>query len=166
MDKLSELKVYQKTNKLIDHACEEVSRISRNMMHKALTENGLIPTLEDLAVSNNEAHKIKVDTEFRGVEERMDETTEVMVYRIIQELFNNVIKHANANKLFLQLVKSKGNLFILVEDNGKGFDTSKLEQKKGMGIHTIEKRLTRMDGSLSIDSKPGQGTAIIIDIPL
>ena len=94
---------------------------------------------------------------------RMDQSTEIIVYRIIQELLNNILKHAEATEAFVQLIKESGRLNVVVEDNGKGFDTSLLEHNKGAGWVNIRSRVDYLKGRLDVHAEPGKGTLVNIE---
>lgn len=88
------------------------------------------------------------------------------VYRIVQELLNNIIKHANASEITIQLIKSSDNINLTVEDDGRGFDPEEARKKKGLGLSNIDLRVKKLSGRWNIDSGKGKGTTIIIDIPI
>ncbi len=120
----------EKTNQIIDDACVEVRRISHNMMPRALALSGLPGALEDLA-QDLEKQGVRCQLEMIGLEEKtLNPTQSVNIYRIIQELTNNVVKHAQADHLLLQLIHRDDTLTIIAEDNGKGFDVKKAMTKK------------------------------------
>ena len=158
--------VFRKTTALVDHACEEVSRISRNMMPKALAENGLVPALQDLGLLAGEGYGLRVDIETRGMEERLDETTEVMIFRIFQELVSNVGKHAKANTMLLQCVRSEDELFLLVEDDGIGFEYITAIENGGLGLGSVQSRVGFLNGEVEFDARQNKGTSVSINIPL
>ena len=81
------------------------------------------------------------------METRLDNSTEIIIYRIIQELLNNILKHAAASEVFVQLIKEENRLNIVVEDNGKGFDTALLENNKGAGWTNIRSRVDYLKGN-------------------
>jgi len=89
-----------------------------------------------------------------------------MLYRIIQELVNNIIKHAEATEAIIQFNRNGNQLTIVVEDNGKGFDPTEAEEKTGMGISGVRNRVDYLNGKLTIDSRKDVGTTIMIDILL
>ena len=85
----------------------------------------------------------------------------------MQELVANAIKHAEATRVTIQLTQHDDNLNIIIEDNGKGFNTSKIAPRDtGMGLTTIEKRIEHLEGNFTVDSILGKGTSILIDIPV
>jgi len=93
-------------------------------------------------------------------------TTSVTIYRIIQELINNIIKHAAATRAVVQLNKAGDKLLITVEDDGKGFDTQLLKHSNGIGWANIYSRIDYLDGKLDIHSEPNNGTSVNIEIKI
>jgi signal transduction histidine kinase len=86
------------------------------------------------------------------------------VYRIIQELVNNALKHADANQILMQLTKTPTKVLITVEDNGKGFDLNSLGKTSGIGIANIKHRVNYLNGTIQINAKPGDGTSVNIEL--
>ncbi len=157
-----EQELFGKTNRLIDDACGEVRRISHNMMPRALALSGLSGALEDLA-QDLENQGVCCDLEILGLDGLpLDATQSVMIYRIFQELSNNVVKHAQADHLLLQLIRRENTLTIIAEDNGKGFDVQQALTKKGLGLSSIESRVKFLQGSIEWDSVLGEGTVVSI----
>jgi len=154
--------LFGKTNHLIDEACVEVRRISHNMMPRALALFGLSGALEDLA-QDLENQGVHCQLEMIGMETPLEANQSVTIYRIIQELTNNVVKHAQANHLLLQLIRRDDTLTIIAEDNGKGFDVKKAFTKKGLGLSSIESRVKFLQGTIEWDSVPGEGTVVSIE---
>ncbi|MBK6995736.1 MAG: tetratricopeptide repeat protein [Lewinellaceae bacterium] len=154
----------EKTNQIIDDACVEVRRISHNMMPRALALSGLPGALEDLA-QDLEKQGVRCQLEMIGLEEKtLNPTQSVNIYRIIQELTNNVVKHAKADHLLLQLIHRDDTLTIIAEDNGKGFDVKKAMTQKGLGLSSIESRVKFLQGTIEWDSVPGEGTVVSIQL--
>ena len=96
----------------------------------------------------------------------MDSNVETVLYRVIQECVNNVMKHANATTLDISLIRDKDGISGTIEDNGKGFDTSDKEQYKGIGLRNIITRIEYLKGSVDFDSAPGRGTVVAFHVPL
>jgi signal transduction histidine kinase len=156
--------LFDKTNRLLDDACGEVRRISHNMMPRALALAGLSGAIEDLA-QDLDKQGIKCQLEIIGLTNQSLSTTQtVTIYRIIQELTNNVVKHAQADQILLQLIRHDGTLTIILEDNGKGFDLQKARQQKGLGLSNIESRVKFLRGHIEWDSVPGEGTVVSIQL--
>ncbi|MBL7754109.1 MAG: sensor histidine kinase, partial [Chitinophagaceae bacterium] len=94
-----------------------------------------------------------------------DTNIEIVVYRIIQECVNNVIKHSKANKLDISILKDEEGLRVTIEDNGIGFNKANLENPSGIGMRNIQARVDYLKGNLDIDTQPGKGTLIAFFIP-
>jgi signal transduction histidine kinase len=153
-----------KAGSMLDDAYQEVRRIAHDMISGVLTKFGLVPALEELARTISTSGKMQVKVMSSGLGDRLENKVEITLYRVIQELLSNILKHANATEAIIQLTRLNGELNISVEDNGKGFDTEKI--KYGMGIKNIEARLQALDGSFFIDSGKGNGTTVMIDLPV
>lgn len=161
--KIDSLKIYDRTNTMIDQACTEVRRISHNLMPASLQLNGLIPTLKQYCDDVEASHPIAVQFEYMGPRDaRLQETIEVFVYRIAQECISNVLKHAKADNLLVQIVHSVREVTLVIEDDGVGFDTAC--DYEGIGLHSIRSRVSHLRGELDIDSRIGEGTTITINI--
>ena len=153
---------YNKANLLLDEACEEVRKISHDLISGELLKFGLLPALTQLCKTIEGANKLKINLLFFGMDNRLDNSVEIPVYRIIQELINNILKHSKATDVTIQLNKTENNLNVVVEDNGIGFDIASV--KNGMGLKNIETRVNKFNGKLYVDSGKDKGTTTIIDI--
>lgn len=153
-----------KASGMLDDAYQEVRRIAHNMVSGVLTKFGLVPALQELARSISTSGKMQVKVISSGLGDRLDNKVEIILYRVVQELLSNILKHANATEAIIQLTRLNGELNISVEDNGKGFDPEKI--KYGMGIKNMEARVQALDGSFFIDSGKGNGTTVMIDLPV
>jgi signal transduction histidine kinase/tetratricopeptide (TPR) repeat protein len=164
IQQLAKLNLTARTNELIDEACIEVRRISHNMMPHALSISGLQGALEDMAMNlREEGYEVTLETSELP---QFENTRQVMIYRLMQEVISNIRKHANAKSILLQLLCYDNNLNLIIEDNGDGFDYEKALEKDGLGIKSINSRAQFLDGTIVWDSKQGQGTSISINIPL
>jgi two-component system, NarL family, sensor kinase len=130
-------------------------------MPEALLKLGLQQALQDYCEGLSETQPFTIISEFHGLEKRMDPAAEVVVYRIVQELLNNAVKHSGASQILAQVMRQENNLTITVEDNGKGFDSEKLVD--GAGLKNIRSRVDYLKGQLDIQTKPGKGTSVHID---
>jgi len=159
------LKTYERTRKLLDDAYDDVRRISHDMADNSLRQGGLEEALQQLADTLRRANYFQLKMEITGLSgQRLENAVEVQLYRIIQELFQNVIKHANASLVHLQVTRARHRIHVVMEDNGDGFDPMAVG-KGGMGLSNIEARVKKIGGQLSIDSTPGQGATFAIEIP-
>ena len=153
-------------SEMIDEACSEVRKISHEMMPQALKSLGLKKALADLVLKMESTHGLHLSFQTYGAEKELDDNTNVMVFRMVQELFNNVLKHAEATEVLLQLTYGEDWFNITVEDNGKGFELGKQASDQGMGLQSIAFRTEYIGGEYTIDSRPGMGTSVSINIPL
>lgn len=145
----------------LDQSIVELRRVSHNMMPEALLNFGLKEALENYCEDLNLSRQIRVQFQAYGMEDRMDQNTEIILYRIVQELLNNVIKHAEAKKVLIQLVKEGDRFNLTVEDDGKGFDSNEI--KNGAGLSNVRARTEYLNGNLDIVSQKGEGTSVHIE---
>ena len=155
-----------KATKFLEQASSDVRKISHNLMPGLLTKLGLFEALEDFFETLDEANDIDAKIGVVGPKERLPENTEIMIYRMVQEMVNNTIKHANADKIDLTLIIHPDEMDISYSDNGKGFDVKEILSQKTMGIQSIRSRVKFLDGTIKIDSSQGNGTVYRICIPL
>jgi two-component system NarL family sensor kinase len=155
---------YKKSLKLIDKSCEELRQISHQLMPGVLIKGGLKEALDELAMYINTAANNQLYIDIIGFEQRPSEVIEINLYRIIQELLTNIIKYATAKEIHIQVSRENGLITLMVEDDGIGFEIEKLKDSKGNGWHNINSRVELLKGTIEIDSKPGKGTAIFIEI--
>ncbi|RZL47786.1 MAG: tetratricopeptide repeat protein [Pedobacter sp.] len=157
--------MFDKTLDLVDESCKEVRSIAHQMAPNVLLKSGLATAIRDF-ISKIDARKLKINLETVGLNERLDQNVETVLYRVIQETVNNVIKHAEANSLDIQLTKDEDGINAMIEDNGKGFDASQLEKFEGIGLKNIRSRVEYLKGNVDFSSTPGAGTLVAIHIPL
>lgn len=155
---------YIKAEVLLNEACSEVRRISHDLYSGVLMKFGLKAALEQLQETIRDSAGIQVQFITSGLEGRLPYESEMNLYRVVQELVSNTIKYSGATKITLQIGQEEDELNLMYEDNGKGFDLSKV--KRGMGLDNIENRVKRLNGNLHIDSTPGYGMTVIIEIPV
>lgn len=156
----------EKATKFLDEASGEMRKISHNMMPGLLTKLGLYEALEDLIESLNDLDKIDARMEVVGPMKRIPENKEIMIYRIMQELVNNTLKHAEASSIDLTIIVHPDQLDISYSDNGIGFNRDETLDRKTMGIQNIRSRVKFLDGNVCIDSSQGKGTVYRINVPV
>ncbi|WP_299684219.1 sensor histidine kinase [uncultured Dokdonia sp.] len=167
LDKVDDPKaLLQKTNALVNEAYQKVRTISHERNSGVLAKNGLLPAIQKLARTVSSNNNLQVEVQDFGLENRIANELEITIFRIIQELVTNIVKHANAGEANISLTQHDNELNIMVEDNGKGFKVGKLKEKDGMGLGNIERRIEHLEGTMEVDSALGRGTSISIDIPL
>ncbi|WP_295669159.1 sensor histidine kinase [uncultured Mucilaginibacter sp.] len=154
----------EKTMALVDESCAEVRSIAHQMMPNALIKSGLVSALRDF-INKIPAEKLKISMETTGIDMGLENTTETVLYRVIQESVNNVIKHAEATALDILLLCDKNEITVSIEDNGKGFNTDDKNKFTGIGLKNMISRVEYLKGSVDISSSPGKGTLVAIFIP-
>ena len=154
-----------KSIKQIDGAVEELRRVAHNLMPDLLAKYGLEVAIQEFAsrISNS---ALDIHTEFINYRNSLSEEKQLIIYRIIQELVNNAIKHADASEIIIQVSQEENVLNLTVEDNGKGFDHKGLNVKKTAGFHNIESRVQFLKGTMNIISELNIGTSIELQIPI
>jgi signal transduction histidine kinase len=151
---------------MVDNAAVEIRRIAHNMMPEVLIKMGLSKAINELCEHNNSAGSLKIVYQESGMEERLDASTEIMLYRIVQELLNNIIKHANAGNAIVQFIRDENRLSVTVEDDGKGFDVNSIETDKHTGIENIKTRVAYLNGNIQVESTRDVGTTVMMDFPM
>jgi len=134
------------------------------MMPSALLNKGLPDAVEELTgkISSKE---MQVSFYSEGFTERLNTTTETILFRVIQECINNSIKHSEASTLDISLIHDNDGISVTIEDNGKGFSNDLQQKEDGMGLLNIRSRIQFLKGTVDIDSSPGNGTLVAIHIP-
>ncbi|MEP5339516.1 MAG: sensor histidine kinase [Algibacter sp.] len=159
--------LFDKTNSLLDEAYNKIRGIAHAKNSGVIAKQGLLIAVQNMADKISVANKIKVHVIDHGLENRLENSLELTLFRIIQELIANVIKHAEATETTIHLTNHKETLNLMIEDNGKGFNPKQITTKtSGMGIHSIDKRVEHLNGSMTIESEINKGTSVIIDIPI
>lgn len=153
-----------KVAELSELTAVETRRISHELSTQSLKYLGLKVPIEELCRSISETQKIEVSASVMVQVELSSELT-LNIYRIVQELITNTLKHAKATHVRLELTQVSNNyLSLIYEDNGHGFDLTII--KAGMGLHNLKARVERFEGSVSIESSINKGTTVIIEFPL
>lgn len=154
---------------LLDTSISELRRIAHNLMPETLNHYGLKTALEDFCTQVAPAGKPEISLQFFGDDIRYTKELELTMYRVIQELVNNALKHSEATMINVQVFSEPKRLSAQVTDNGKGFDASSYEKErkgKGKGIENIRDRVTALNGKFDIWSQPGQGTEASVEIEI
>lgn len=159
--------LYHKTNTLIDEAYQKVRSVAHAKNSGVIAKQGLLKAVNEMAEKISSSNTIDIQVIDHGLENRLENSLELTIFRIIQELVTNVIKHAKASEVTIHITNHDESLNIMVEDNGVGFNPSQITKtNKGMGISSIDKRVEHLDGTMTIESERLKGTTIIIDIPI
>lgn len=147
----------------LDESINEMRRVAHNLMPEALMKLGLQQALQDYCDGLSESQPFEINGEFYGLENRMEPSMEIVVYRIVQELLNNAVKHSEASSILAQVIRHDDVLNITVEDNGKGFDPEKIDFTKSAGMANIKSRVDYLKGQMDLKSTPGKGTSVHIE---
>lgn len=149
-------------SKILDSTASEVREISHRMMPKVLEAFGLVPAIEEMLDKTLSLTPIKHQFEHYNFDQRLPKKTELALFRICQELINNVIKHANANFVSVQLFKNQNQIILMVEDNGKGI--SENDKSDGHGLLNIKSRLSTIQGQVNFEASENAGTTATVRI--
>ena len=160
---IGNLKEYQNANKLLDSAVDEVRSISRNLQPSALAELGLVPALKDLINNFDGDHYPEIDLQVYDIPTEINNIKALSIFRIIQELLYNSIKHAHANEILIQINRENDELVIQFEDDGIGFDSDHLT-RKGMGLENINSRINFLHGTISFDTAKDEGISVLLHV--
>ncbi len=153
----------QNTLQRLDGAMDELRRIARSMMPEILIKYGLGEATVEYCRGLKKTGTDNIICQVFNFQADMEHTRQVVLYRIMQELVNNAVKHAEASQILVLLQQTDHTLFLTVEDDGKGFDTTTGNKLKGAGLANIEARVEFLGGKIDIQSEPGTGTAITIE---
>ena len=157
---------YEKATALLDEACDETRKIAHQLSSKRLNDLGLFATVKTLQNQINDSGELVLNLHTHGDDNELKRLLQNSIYRIIQELVNNVMKHSKAKEVSIQLNVFNDLFNLIIEDDGVGFDVNNLIDNNGLGLREIEVRVKSMNGQFTIDSGRGAGTAITIDLPL
>ncbi len=151
--------------KLLDETIDETRRIAHNLASGVLTRFGLVAAIRNLKETLENSKKIDIEFVTHNFEHHeLSKDLEENFYRIVQEILSNILKHARAKHITIQLTRHKdGMITLLVEDDGIGFNPDQVSLNS-MGLQNLKNRVERFEGAMSIDSEPGHGTTIIVEI--
>jgi len=152
---------------LILSAIRESREISHNLMPKVIEDFGLIPALENLLNKVRQAADARIRFYHHLSDKKLDYEVELNLFRIAQEALSNILRHANARHISVQLIEHEDTLIYTIEDDGKGFDLEEVKKHgRGIGLMSMKNRVVSIGGKISIDSAPGAGTIIAIELSL
>lgn len=156
------VKQFDRTLGLLDNSIQELRRVAHNLMPEALIKFGLKDAISDFCsgFTNND---VQLKYRFIGENKRLDQSLEIVIYRIIQELVNNALKHADAKLIVIQIIQDEKRLSFTVQDDGKGFDLNTVDTNKCIGLNSIKSRVAAHNGNIDINTEPGKGTEIQVD---
>ena len=155
---------FEKSILQLDNTIAELRKVAHNLMPEALVKFGLKNAILDFCNSMQLSSKTKIIFEQLGTERLLSNTADLYIYRIVQELINNAIKHADADQILVQLTKTNDKVLLTVEDDGKGFNTELIRSAKGIGLKNIQQRVDYLKGKIDIASQAAEGTSVNIEL--
>lgn len=153
---------YKRGLKLLDEAAGEIRKTSHNLMPEVLLQHGLDEALSRYCSSISNTGSIMIDYDSIGRISRFTESFELSVYRIVQELLNNILKHSRATNAIVQISQQNEILSIAIEDNGIGFSESSLATE-GMGLKSLRSRIRAINGRMELESGDGTGVSVYLE---
>ncbi|MFH0990529.1 MAG: PAS domain S-box protein [bacterium] len=154
---------------LLENAISEAREISYNLMPSILLDFGLAPALQMLCEQFSKRNNLELQYTTVGVESRLNAEIDIGLYRIAQEALNNIAKHAQAHHINVQLIGDAESIRLAIDDDGVGFIPRPFDpatNRRGMGLVSMRERASALQGALMLNSRPGQGTEIIVEIPM
>ncbi|WP_281764355.1 tetratricopeptide repeat-containing sensor histidine kinase [Neptunitalea lumnitzerae] len=161
-------RLFEKTEELINETYVQVRNISHLKNLGVVGKEGLLTAVKKMAEKMSVINELQFNVIPFGLSNRLESNLEITLFRMIQELCSNIIKHSGANEVNIYLTQHDTHqLNVIIEDNGKGFDPKVMnKENSGIGLKNIEKKVEQLGGTFTIDSSENKGTTIIIDIPL
>lgn len=153
-----------KTIHMIDQSISELRNIIQNLSPAVLHEKGLSEAVKELTERIQQTYSLNIHLEIMGLSDKLEYITENTLYRVIQEILNNILKHSRAKNVDIQMIKNEEDLTVMIEDDGIGFDLN--EANRSHGLNNIYTRVENIHGKVYIDSKIQRGTIITVIVPL
>ncbi len=158
---------FERSIDMLDSSIREMRRVAHNMMPEVLIRYGLNDAVKEFCSEIDQSGVVHINYQSVGMEKiNIEQTVSITIYRIVQELVNNAIKHAMAKNVLVQLHFAQAEILlaVTVEDDGKGFDKAALKQSSGIGWSNIQNRVEFLKGKLDVNSAPGKGTSVLIEV--
>jgi len=163
-DPVQQLQIISDTSDMIDAGIQNVRRISHNITPPGLEMFGLVDTLEDFCEKITASKSIEAYLQCETRVPRLKPQIELGLYRVVQELVNNTLRHAEASLIRIQLAQEAQDVTLTYSDNGKGFEPDMVGKAKGLGLKNIEARINLIKGTFEWQLKPGAGMKLIIKV--
>lgn len=158
------LDMFASTQEMVNDSIGEIRNIIRNILPPVLRDFGLVEAVRDLCGKIQQSTGLTVQFNYDGEPFRARPESEVMLYRVVQELFNNAIKHAKATELIVSLIRQGDVLTLDFADNGVGFDQQRVAH--GLGLRGMEGRIQLLKGEMRVHSQPGHGTRTTLRVAM
>jgi signal transduction histidine kinase len=158
----------EKAGQRLRQVVDDVHRLSRAMRPPLLDDFGLESALAKYVEDASQELGIAIDYQYSraGDHERLPDPVEITLYRIVQEAVSNIVRHAEATRASVVVLQKKGECTLLVEDNGRGFDTDDVRRETCLGIVGMRERVAPLGGTCDIESRAGTGTTVRVKLPL
>jgi len=166
LDAVVKDKHFHSIRSIIDESIKSSKEISNNLRPSTLSRFGLQGSLQAFCDKINETKKINIEFNHSGFDLKIDNNAETALYRIVNELINNTIKYASANKIIINLSNEGNRLRLIYKDDGSGFDKKVAFESGGMGLKNIMTRVDSVGGNIEMDSEPGKGVSVIISVEI
>jgi len=161
-----QLQQFQKSKELLAIACRETREIAHNMMPGSIQKFGILSAIKDMCDAIIHAQGIQVDFQSLHFDGQLPDDQKIAIFRIVQELLNNIIKHAQATEVLVQITQINQQLEIIVEDDWLGFSINETENFEGMGLSSVRSRVEYLQGEMEVESVLEEGSTFTILIPL
>lgn len=160
-------KKLENANEMLGMMADDLRSISHALMPGAIVDFGLIKALQNLCIKANENGKVHIHFFYSGKQERFDQQIELGLYRIAQELINNALKHGQASQINVQLIRFSSSLLLMIEDDGIGFSPILVagENHAGIGLRNVKTRTKTLGGKFNLDTRPGSGVSVTVEVP-
>ena len=155
---------FDKSLRMLDNTINDLRKVAQNLMPEALVKFGLTEALKDFCGTIQTATNIEIGYQKIGEDRKLVNTAEVFIYRIIQELVNNAVKHAKAKEIIVQLAFTNNKIIITVEDDGVGYDLNAIKLNSGAGLENIAYRVDYFNGTIDTITSPNNGTSVNIEL--
>ena len=149
----------------VRNTLKDIRKIIYDLMPMSLDDLGLVPTLKKHIANIMDNSKIDIDFQITQTSVIDNSLTNLMIFRVVQEVFNNIVKHSGAKRVLFKLLITDGIIDIEIMDNGKGFDVQKARETQGYGLYNMRERIDIVGGVLELASEPKKGTTVKIHIP-
>ncbi len=163
---VNDSETYRSTRQILEEVGTELRKTAHNLMPSVLLHRNMEEAISVFCNYIRQTQRLHFDLQCYGDFNLLPDSYKVTVYRIVQELIHNIVKHAQASSVLVQLMFQPPLLSITIEDNGKGFEPDLVHNDKGLGLKNIEERVQSIRGSFSIDSTPGKGTSVYIELEI
>ena len=158
------------TKSLLEQVFEQLRKLNIDLRSPLLRDLGLVPALSAYVNSYKKRENIDIDFEVINLKKRLNKEIEIVIFRIVQEAFTNISKHACADNIYLRLENKKSKVFVLIKDNGRGFNTKNVsgleESGNGLGLIEMRERIEAIGGNLDIKSSLRKGTQLLLEMPV